>query len=147
MTGGWQAWQQQDAGTVQLKAGTHTLSAYFFSNVFNVNCFIFTKSITGIGQQDLKPGRFDLGQNFPNPFNPRTAISYQLPVASNVSLKIFDVLGRVIATLVDGVQEAGAHTSMFDASKLSFNNATSGSYFYQLSAGQYSATRRMSLLK
>jgi hypothetical protein len=147
MTGGWQSWQKIPAGQVQLTAGKHTFSAYLFSNVFNVDCFIFSKTSTSVEQGYLRPNRFELGQNYPNPFNPSTAINYQLPVASKVSLKIFDVLGHMIATLVDDVQEAGTHTIIFDARNSSLNTLTSGIYFYQLNAGQYNATRRMLLLK
>ncbi len=88
------------------------------------------------------PKTFALEQNYPNPFNPTTVISYQLPVASQVSLKIFDVLGKEVATLVNQRQEAGAYNYMLNAANLS-----SGVYFYRLHAGNFVQTRKMMLVK
>jgi len=88
------------------------------------------------------PHTFELGQNYPNPFNPTTLISYQLPVASEVSLKVYDVLGREVATLVSGRQEAGRYSVSFNAASLS-----SGVYFYRLQAGNFVATKKMMLVK
>lgn len=73
--------------------------------------------------------RYQLAQNYPNPFNPATTISYQLPVASDVQLEIFDILGKKVATLVSGRQEAGRYTYTWNASTVS-----SGVYFYRLQA-------------
>lgn len=88
------------------------------------------------------PKQYALEQNYPNPFNPTTTIAYQLPAASNVSLKVFDMLGKEVATLVNGRQEAGAYTVNFNANQLS-----SGIYFYRLQAGNFLQTRKMMLLK
>jgi len=88
------------------------------------------------------PTQFALEQNYPNPFNPTTLISYQLPVASTVSLKVYDVLGREVATLVNERQEAGAYNIAFNAKTLS-----SGIYFYRLQAGNFVATKKMMLVK
>ena len=81
-------------------------------------------------------------QNYPNPFNPTTMIRYALPVASRVMVKVYNVLGQEVATLVDEVQEAGFKAVAFDASKLS-----SGVYFYRLSARSYVETKRLLILK
>lgn len=88
------------------------------------------------------PEKFALYQNYPNPFNPTTVINYQLPVNSFVTLKVYDVLGREIATLVNERQTAGTHNVIFNASKL-----PSGMYFYRLQAGTYSNTKKLLLLK
>jgi hypothetical protein len=88
------------------------------------------------------PKTFALEQNYPNPFNPTTLISYQLPVASNVLLKVYDVLGREVMTLVNERQEAGAYNFTLNASSLS-----SGVYFYRLQAGRFVETKKMMLVK
>jgi hypothetical protein len=91
---------------------------------------------------DNLPGSFSLRQNYPNPFNPATTIEFTLPAAENVTLKVFDMLGRQVATLVDGVREAGSHRVVFEPLAL-----PSGSYFYELRAGTFREVQRMMLLK
>jgi hypothetical protein len=88
------------------------------------------------------PQEFSLNQNYPNPFNPSTIISYQLPSNNHVSLKVYDMIGREVATLVNEVKEAGSYEATFNASKLS-----SGIYFYQLKSGQFSSVKKMMLIK
>ena len=73
------------------------------------------------------PEKFELFQNYPNPFNPSTTISYQLPAAMNVSLKIYDALGREVLTLDEGLKEPGFHKNEWNA-----RNIASGMYIYQL---------------
>ena len=88
------------------------------------------------------PDAFHLDQNYPNPFNPTTDISFRLSANSEVSLKVYDMLGREVAVLVDGRLNAGAHSVTFNASGLS-----SGVYFYQINVGGKLLTRKMLLLK
>jgi hypothetical protein len=88
------------------------------------------------------PSSFSLSEARPNPFNPTTAISYQLSALSHVSLKVFDTTGRLVTTLVDGLQDAGTYQISFDASKLS-----SGLYFVKMQAGEFSQVRKMMLIK
>jgi glucuronoarabinoxylan endo-1,4-beta-xylanase len=88
------------------------------------------------------PKTFALEQNYPNPFNPTTVISYQLPVASEVKLEVYDVLGKRVMVLVNGRQEAGAYNITLNAANLS-----SGMYFYRLQAGNFVATKKMMLVK
>ncbi len=85
---------------------------------------------------------FVLEQNYPNPFNPNTVISYRLPVTSKVTLKVYNVLGKEIATLVNEELPAGVHEVKFDASSL-----TSGIYFYQLTTDNFIETKKMVYLK
>jgi hypothetical protein len=85
---------------------------------------------------------FSLEQNYPNPFNPSTKINYTLAERSNVTIKVYDVLGNEIATLINTTQEAGAYDVNFDASQLS-----SGLYIYTLSAGNFTSSKKMMLLK
>lgn len=93
---------------------------------------------------------FALNQNYPNPFNPSTVISYQLPVGGDVTLKIYDILGREIATLVDEYKPAGRYKTEFSATKgpgSSIQHPASGVYFYQLRAGSNVQTKKMMLLR
>ncbi|MGE5499868.1 MAG: T9SS type A sorting domain-containing protein [Syntrophothermus sp.] len=85
---------------------------------------------------------FALSQNYPNPFNPSTVISFSIPARSNVVMKVYDILGKVVAELVNGEYNTGKYEVTFDASKL-----TSGLYFYSIQAGSYSATKKMMLVK
>jgi hypothetical protein len=90
----------------------------------------------------LIPDGYALLQNYPNPFNPATTIRYELPDNGYVRLAVYDILGKKIATLVEGPQEAGYYAVTFDASRLA-----SGIYFYQLNAGQYSGVQKMTVMK
>jgi len=80
--------------------------------------------------------------NYPNPFNPITTFAYALPEDAHVTLKVYDILGREVATVVNGIQTAGYHNETFDASALS-----SGIYIYRFQAGNYSAVRKFTLMK
>jgi hypothetical protein len=88
------------------------------------------------------PDAFSLEQNYPNPFNPSTTISWQSPVGSHQTLKVYDLLGKEVATLVDEFKPAGRYEVEFNASKLS-----SGTYFYRLRAGSFIETKKMLILK
>jgi hypothetical protein len=98
--------------------------------------------LTGVEEKKILPTVYDLQQNYPNPFNPTTVISYQLPVNGYVTLKVFDLLGREVAVLVNEKKEARSHTVHFDGSGLS-----SGVYFYQLRGGDFVKTRKLILQK
>ena len=89
---------------------------------------------------------YELTQNYPNPFNPSTKISYSLPVASKVSLKVYDILGSEVATLVNDYKSAGRYNISFDASSNELR-LSSGVYFYRLQAGDFVQTNKMILLK
>jgi Secretion system C-terminal sorting domain len=99
-----------------------------YSNVVNIDINVSAK--------------YFLNQNYPNPFNPSTIIAYSIPASSNVTLKVYNVLGKLVTTLVNKYQQAGSYRVYFDASFLS-----NGVYFYRLQAGNFSATNKMLLLK
>ena len=90
----------------------------------------------------VAPDAFTLYQNYPNPFNPTTTIKYSIPERTRITLKIFNVLGQVIETIVNEEKIPGNYTIIYDASLLS-----SGIYFYQLNAGHFSETRKFLLIK
>ncbi|MBV6477671.1 MAG: hypothetical protein HGGPFJEG_00413 [Ignavibacteria bacterium] len=103
--------------------------------------------MTGTGLQsniNSIPDKYELSQNYPNPFNPETKINYSIPAAGKVSLKVYDILGNEIATLVNGDKPAGNHTAEFSADKYGLS---SGVYFYTLKAGEFSETKKMNLIK
>lgn len=98
---------------------------------------------TGVeSRNSTVPTKFTLGQNYPNPFNPTTVIGYELPAASHVTLTVYNVLARVVATLVDAKQSAGSYKVAFDGDKFA-----SGVYFNMLTTDRNSSFRKMLLLK
>jgi hypothetical protein len=107
--------------------------------------------LTGIGKDNAVnvedeislPIAFALEQNYPNPFNPSTIISWQSPVGSWQTLKIFDALGREIETLVNEYKEAGVHSTLYTIN----STLPSGIYFYRLQAGDFIQTKKMVILK
>lgn len=101
----------------------------------------FPEGPTSVGELG-RPATFSLRQNFPNPFNPATTITFSIGSAGFVSLKVFDVAGKEVATLLARELQAGTYVQQFDASRFS-----SGIYFYRLSAGSFTQSRKMILLK
>lgn len=113
------------------------------SGVLKAWCIQVTyQTVTGMIQTVEIPNYFSLAQNYPNPFNPGTSIKYSVPVPSNVVLKIYDVLGKEVATLVNEMKQPGFHTVEFNASDLA-----SGIYFYRIDAGEFTSVKRMVLVK
>jgi hypothetical protein len=92
--------------------------------------------------QETLPHTFSLSQNYPNPFNSRTRIDFSLPITTQLSLRVFDLAGRQVATLVNDRLQAGDHSLDFEAGRL-----PSGIYFYQLQAGTWSVTHKMVFLR
>jgi hypothetical protein len=100
--------------------------------------------ISGIKEYEpiVGPRTFKVDQNYPNPFNPSTVISYEIPNNSFVTLKVYDILGKEVATLVNEEKSSGIYRVTFDASHL-----PSGIYIYNITAGKYSQVKKMMLLK
>lgn len=138
-TGGYQTWQSVTySDSLEIPAGKHFLQVCFTTGGYNFNSVDFTgRNLTGSTSYELK-------QNYPNPFNPATKIEYVIPEKSVVSLKVYDVLGRDVATLVSEEQMNDKYTLVFDASKFGLS---SGTYFYKLQAGNYTETKKLTYIK
>ena len=139
--------------TAPATLGNQTLSATGLSvnntggkggDSWNKNTFTITvANVTSVDESTSSPNSFELSQNYPNPFNPSTLIKYQLPENSNVSLRIYNSIGKEVAQLVNGNIAAGVHEVYFNAAHLS-----SGVYYYVIRAGNnFVQTRKMILLK
>jgi len=98
--------------------------------------------VVGVDNEPSLVNTFNIEQNYPNPFNPSTSIKYSLAEAGNVSLKVYDVLGEEVATLVNSTQNAGSYNVNFDAS-----NLASGLYIYTIQTGNFVSSKKMMLLK
>jgi hypothetical protein len=125
---------------VNIPAGFDTSYASLYN--FNAQITIPRLVVNSVNNNPNSPYTFALHQNYPNPFNPTTKINYSVASRSIVSLKIYDILGREVTTLVNTEKNPGNYTINFDASKLA-----SGIYLYKLTAGNYISTKKMVLLK
>ena len=96
------------------------------------------------GLDPRKPG---LLQNYPNPFNPTTQIAFNIPEASTVTIRVYNMLGQVVRTLTDGYMQAGLHTVEWDATGDNGSHLPSGLYIYRLQAGSYVEIRKMTLMR
>jgi photosystem II stability/assembly factor-like uncharacterized protein len=140
----------KDDGQSWTKAGLDSLTitilvsygdtTYALTN--NRGAYILTTGTTEVQNKSQTPLKFVLLQNFPNPFNPTTIISFQLPVASNVKLVVYDMLGREVFAPVNERKAPGSYQVRFDGSNLS-----SGVYYYRLTAGSFVQTLKLLLLK
>ena len=117
-----------------------TLKMPLMSNAATVSITVDPISRTDVDREI--PFQYALSQNYPNPFNPVTTIEFSVPTAEMVNLRVFDTLGREVATLVDGIQSPGIHAIQFDAGHL-----PSGMYIYRLEAAGFSEVKRLILLK
>lgn len=123
--------------------------AYLYSTPIDIPAiintdFLFTNTATGIEADNSLPAEYKLLQNYPNPFNPSTVISYQIPAAANVSLKIFDILGKEVVSLINEFQSAGTHQIVFSTNDLSLS---SGVYLYVIRTGSFVQAKKMILLR
>lgn len=150
------------AGTVKVNSPTHSLtqqlkntqelviangSLYFMANYTGLaDLWRIKGQATGIENnlESSLPTEFKLEQNYPNPFNPTTNIQYQVSSSSNVTLKVYDVLGKEVAVLVNEEKQAGRYSVQLSANSYQLS---SGMYFYKLTAGNYSTTKKMLLMK
>jgi parallel beta-helix repeat protein len=110
--------------------------------IADIGAFYFDQSVGIDDGYNQLPGEFSLSQNYPNPFNASTTIKYQLPKSSRVTIEIYDILGRRIEVLHDGIQPAGYYRVIWNAGSIS-----SGLYFCKLQAGEHAETKKMVLIK
>ena len=137
----WKGYHFEVSSVHYAKDGKKIVSSDMFSGYVKV----WEKTTTGFEEKtESTPTNFTLFQNYPNPFNPETTISYKLQAASHVSLKVYDVLGREVATLVNEYKQPGNYNSQFSILNSSF---PSGVYFYRLQAGSFVQTKKMLLIK
>ncbi len=128
---------------------TYSVRLFVVSNDPNsttvpVELTLRVKNVTSVGESDVIPVSFALHQNYPNPFNPETNISFDLPRNSFATLKIFNLIGQEVATIVDAQLAAGTHSYIVGKNQ---HKLSSGVYFYRLQAGEYTATKKLVLLK
>jgi hypothetical protein len=115
-----------------------------FKPIFRPDSFYIR---TGTGENDPLPTEFNLAQNYPNPFNSSTTINFSIDKAENVSLTVFDLLGRRVRTLINNGIEAGSYSVIWDGKDESGRDAPSGTYFYRLSTDNAVDAKRMTLIR
>ncbi|MGB5288100.1 MAG: T9SS type A sorting domain-containing protein, partial [Ignavibacteriaceae bacterium] len=139
-------WQQQQSGTILKLNKAHFLDLDFGFAVGENGLILRTTTggepVTKVDESTLTVNEFKLEQNYPNPFNPSTSLQYAISNRQFVSLKVYDVLGNEIATLVNEEKERGVYSVTFDAS-----NLASGLYLYRIQAGSFTKTKKMILIK
>nr|MCU0344862.1 T9SS type A sorting domain-containing protein [Ignavibacterium sp.] len=152
-SGGEWVWFENASGTVidsiNLVAVTDTAASYGRLPDGDANWQILVPRTRGYSNvfTDVEDNfnsitEYRLNQNYPNPFNPTTTISFTIPVSGNVSLKVFNILGKEVATLISEIKSAGNYSVDFNAAGLS-----SGVYFYQLITDNFTATKKFTLMK
>jgi hypothetical protein len=123
-----------------LSTGSHNIMVTSSSGGLNLDngILLVYEGATTANEEEALPEGYALRQNYPNPFNASTTILYELGDSSPVTLTVYDLLGRKVATLVDGVQAAGAHAVQFDSARLA-----SGTYFYRIDTAVGQQVRKM----
>jgi hypothetical protein len=119
----------------------------FNSNITSAYSNEVSVTITDVAEIYVIPSAFELSQNYPNPFNPSTIIKFALPKASNVQLKIYDLNGQLVSTLVNEVKSAGYHSVRWSGKDSFGKNVASGIYLYVIDAAGYRDTKKMLLIK
>ncbi|HQH56910.1 MAG TPA: family 43 glycosylhydrolase [Candidatus Marinimicrobia bacterium] len=149
-TGSWTNFRTFTTDLLKPISGNHDVYLKFVGSgsgeLFRLQSFQFITNSkpTAINSrpENNLPRSFYLGQNYPNPFNPVTRIKYSVPKAGYLTIKVYDVMGREVATVFDGVQQAGNYTAILDGS-----NLTSGIYFYKMETNGFVETKKLVLLK
>lgn len=142
LTGDWQNWTNVINDNIFLEEGVHILTFHVVNSGFNINKIIFSYTTTDFEDDSYNPEYFRLYNNYPNPFNSLTKIKFDLPHNSAVELKIYNVLGQLITTIINEEKPKGFYEVDYNATELS-----SGMYYYRIQLGEYSETKKMILLR
>jgi hypothetical protein len=129
-------------GTHLINSGTIIPGRPYIGKAPDLGCFESADSITGLKNEVIHKVGYYLSNNYPNPFNPSTVIAYQVPESGHVTLTVFNILGKEVATLVNEEKSAGSYYLQFNA-----GNLASGIYFYNMKTENYSQTKKMILMK
>ena len=154
----WWRWDFGDAATDTVQDPSHTyttVDSFTVKLVVGNDCSADSVTVTaavkvvGIsGTPDIQPVTYRLDQNVPNPFNPMTTIYFELPEATNVRLQVYDISGRLVRSLIGGESMGvGRQEIIWNGRDDAGQQVSAGVYFYHLSAGQFSQTKRMTLVK
>ena len=147
-------WTRIDKNARSIDIDIHALTSgerhiFFIRSVYGARVTSATRTnlpvvhYSEVSVEDAElPAEVELSQNYPNPFNPQTTIDYALPQAGDVSLVVYDLAGRIVSTLIDGIQPAGHHEVRFNAGDL-----PTGTYLYRLRTGAETVTRTMTLMR
>jgi hypothetical protein len=129
--------------TVQTKDPANAI----VNNIDTSSVQLVRGKITGVESFDALPKEFAMDQNYPNPFNPSTSIKFALPKDADVQLKVYDLLGREVRTLVNSDVKAGRHEVVWDGRNELGTQVASGVYLYRITAGSFVSTMKMMMLK
>jgi hypothetical protein len=140
-------WNQPGFANLVWQVDTQPGSAAFTDNAPLTRCWqVFYKldlsTLTGIQEDENLANGFRLNQNYPNPFNPATKIDYTVAQATRVTIRVYNVLGEEVATLLNEEVQPGTYQAVFDASRMA-----SGVYYYKMTAGSFTETKKMMLVK
>ena len=138
--------RESTAGVPEHGQGMYNLTPEGEKMFLNAVAFMLGKE-ANVAEKPTAPADFVLAQNYPNPFNPQTTISFYLPTATAVSLRVYDVTGREVNKPADAQFAAGAHQVVWNGRDASGRSLESGVYFYKLEAGTFQQTRKMTLIK
>jgi hypothetical protein len=128
--------------TVTVTSGNQTEQASHDAYYYNGGCYCGGAKIIAQNSTETVPQEFELTQNYPNPFNPTTTLKYAVPKNVYVTIKIYNTLGAEVATLVNEEKPAGFYELTFDGSRYA-----SGMYFYRMTAGEFTETKKLILMK
>lgn len=142
-------------GKIIMKLGDQFPYGSVISTKYRVNggdlrigpSFTFGEGVTDVAEETQTPSSYELSQNYPNPFNPTTTIQYSLPEATHVTLKIYNVLGQEVATLVDASQSTGTYRVTWNGTNDYGSKVSTGTYIYRVVAGDFVQVKKMVLLK